>query len=153
MLISQTPLRISFAGGGTDLEDYYRSEEGTVISTAIDKYIFVLVKERYDDKIVLSWTIKEIVNNINEIQHDLIREGLLLTKAMKGLEVITTADIPSEGSGLGSSSAVTVGLLNAFHTFQSTNTIFLKTRSTHCIFLTYWCKLENRRQKFFFLQL
>ena len=65
MLISQTPLRISFAGGGTDLEDYYRSEEGTVISTAIDKYIFVLVKERYDDKIVLSWTIKEIVNNIN----------------------------------------------------------------------------------------
>ena len=118
MLISQTPLRISFAGGGTDLEDYYRSEEGTVLSTAIDKYIFVLVKERYDDKIVLSWTIKEIVNNISEIQHDLIREGLLLTKANKGLEVITTADIPSEGSGLGSSSAVTVGLLNAFHTFQ-----------------------------------
>ena len=64
MLISQTPLRISFAGGGTDLEDYYRSEEGTVISTAIDKYIFVLVKELYDDKIVLSWTIKEIVNNL-----------------------------------------------------------------------------------------
>lgn len=118
MLITQTPLRISFAGGGTDLENYYRSEEGTVLSTAIDKYIYVLVKERYDDKIVLSWTIKEIVHNVSEIKHDLIREGLLLTKASKGLEVITTADIPSEGSGLGSSSAVTVGLLNAFHTFQ-----------------------------------
>ncbi len=89
-----------------------------VLSTAIDKYIFVLLKERYDKKIVLSWKIKEIVDQVDEIQHELIREGMRIVGVPAGIEVMTTADIPSEGSGLGSSSAVTVGLLNAFYAYQ-----------------------------------
>ncbi|MEW5975406.1 MAG: GHMP kinase [Acidobacteriota bacterium] len=117
MLITQTPLRVSFAGGGTDLREFYEREEGAVLSTTIDKYIFVLVKERYDRKIVLSWTHKEIVERIDDIKHELIREGMRLVGVPSGIEIMTTADIPSEGSGLGSSSSVTVGLLNAFHTY------------------------------------
>jgi len=115
VLITQTPLRMSFAGGGTDLKDFYGSEPGMVLSTTIDKYVYVLLKERYDERIVLSWTHKEIVNSVDEIRHELIREGMRLTGLGQGVEVITTADIPSEGSGLGSSSAVMVGLLNAFY--------------------------------------
>lgn len=118
MLITQTPLRMSFAGGGTDLKDFYDSEPGMVLSTTIDKYVYVLLKERYDEKIVLSWTLKEIVDSVDDIRHELIREGMRLTGLGPGVEVITTADIPSEGSGLGSSSAVTVGLLNAFYAHQ-----------------------------------
>ena len=99
MLITQTPLRVSFVGGGTDLKEFYSLDEGAVISSAIDKFIYVIVKERYDDKIVLSWTKKEIVRSFDEIQHELIRETLRKTGISKGIEVITVADIPSEGSG------------------------------------------------------
>ncbi len=118
MLITQTPLRISLVGGGTDFEQYYRLNGGAVISTPIDKYIYVIVKERFDEKIVLSWTKKEIVQSVDEIQHELIREAMRKTGLQKGIEVITVADIPSEGSGLGSSSSLTVGLLNAFYAYQ-----------------------------------
>jgi len=118
VLITQTPLRVSFVGGGTDLREFYSLGEGAVISSAIDKFIYVIVKERYDDKIVLSWTKKEIVRSVNEIQHELIREAMRKTGISKGIEVITVADIPSEGSGLGSSSSLTVGLLNAFYAYK-----------------------------------
>jgi D-glycero-alpha-D-manno-heptose-7-phosphate kinase len=118
MIITQTPLRISLVGGGTDFKEFYRLDGGAVISTAIDKYIYVIVKERFDDKIVLSWTKKEIVQSVDEIQHELIREAMRKTGLRKGIEVITVADIPSEGSGLGSSSSLTVGLLNAFYAYQ-----------------------------------
>lgn len=109
---------MSFVGGGTDLKEFYSLDEGAVISSAIDKFIYVIVKERYDDKIVLSWTKKEIVRSFDEIQHELIRETLRKTGISKGIEVITVADIPSEGSGLGSSSSLTVGLLNAFYAYK-----------------------------------
>jgi D-glycero-alpha-D-manno-heptose-7-phosphate kinase len=118
MLITQTPLRVSFVGGGTDLKEFYALDEGAVISSAIDKFIYVIVKERYDDKIVLSWTKKEIVRSVSEIQHELIREAMRKTGISKGVEVITVADIPSEGSGLGSSSTLTVGLLSAFYAYK-----------------------------------
>jgi D-glycero-alpha-D-manno-heptose-7-phosphate kinase len=119
MIISQTPLRISFAGGGTDLQDFWTVEEGQVISSAIDKYIHVIIKERFDDLIVLNYTIREVVKHVDDIKHDLIREAMRITGIEKGVEIQTLADIPSEGSGLGSSSSVTVGLLNAFYTYQS----------------------------------
>jgi len=118
MVITQTPLRISFVGGGTDLKEFSDADGGAVISTTIDKFIYVIVKERFDDKIVLSWTKKEIVQSVEEIQHELIREAMRITGISKGIEVITVADIPSEGSGLGSSSSLTVGLLNAFYAYQ-----------------------------------
>lgn len=118
MIISQTPLRISLAGGGTDLASFYHHDEGWVINSAIDKYIFVIIKERFDDKIYINYSKKEIVDCVDQIEHDLVREAMRKTKVEKGVEIITLADIPSSGSGLGSSSSVTVGLLNALYAYQ-----------------------------------
>jgi D-glycero-alpha-D-manno-heptose-7-phosphate kinase len=118
MVISQTPLRISFAGGGTDIKNFYMIEDGEVISSAIDKYIYVIVKERFDDLIYINYSKKEIVKSIDEIKHNLVREALKITGVSHGVEITTLADVPSEGSGLGSSSSVTVGLLNALCAYR-----------------------------------
>ncbi|MCB1060876.1 MAG: GHMP kinase [Calditrichaeota bacterium] len=117
MVITQTPLRLSFAGGGSDLADYYLHGAGRVISTAIDKYIFVIIKERFDDKIVLNYSRNETVDEVNEIKHELIRAAMEMTGLGTGVEISTLADIPSEGSGLGSSSSLVVGLLNAMYQY------------------------------------
>jgi len=118
MIISKTPLRISLIGGGTDLKDFYKNNLGHVISTAIDKYIYVIIKERFDDLIVLHYTENEIIDDVNKIKHELIREALVKVGITKGIEIITLADIPSKGTGLGSSSTLTVGLLNALYTYK-----------------------------------
>jgi len=118
MIISQTPLRISFVGGGTDMRSYYQHSPGMVLSTAIDKYLFVIVNERFDDKIYINYMDKEIVNNVDEIKHELVREAMKKAGIQRGVEVTMLADIPSTGSGLGSSSSLTVGLLNAFYNYQ-----------------------------------
>lgn len=113
MIISKTPVRISLVGGGTDFESFYREHGGCVVSMAIDKYVYVIIKERFDDLIVLNYTQHEVVDDISKIKHDLIRECLRFMGVEKGVEITTLADIPSKGSGLGSSSAITIGLLNA----------------------------------------
>jgi len=118
MVITQTPLRISLAGGGTDLPAFYTLEEGWVLNAAIDKYVYVIIKERFDEKIYINYSRKEIVDSVDEIQHDLVREAMRIAGVEKGVEITTLADVPSEGSGLGSSSSVTVGLLNAFYAFR-----------------------------------
>lgn len=122
MIIAQTPLRVSFLGGGTDFPDYYahpaNPRGGSVVGAAIDKYIYVIVKERFDERIYVNYSQKEIVNSVDELQHDLVREAMRLTGVRGGIEITTLADIPSEGSGLGSSSAVTVGLLQALWAYQ-----------------------------------
>ena len=118
MIISKTPLRISFVGGGTDLPSFYEKDFGAVLSCTIDKYVYVIVKERFDDLIYVNWTKKEIVNNPDEIEHDLVREAMKKAGIEKGVEITILADIPSEGSGLGSSSSLTIGLLNAFYEFK-----------------------------------
>lgn len=118
MIISKTPLRISFVGGGTDLKSFYHKEEGMVLSTTIDKYVYVIVKERFDEKIYVNYSKKEIVDDVSEIKHELVREAMKKTGVMKGVEITTLADIPSEGSGLGSSSSITVGLLNALYHYR-----------------------------------
>jgi D-glycero-alpha-D-manno-heptose-7-phosphate kinase len=117
MIISQTPLRISFAGGGTDLKSFYQKEDGMVVSTAIDKYVYVIIKERFDEKIYVNYSQKEIVDDVSEIKHDLVREAMRKSGVTNGVEITTLADVPSEGSGLGSSSSITVCLLNALHNF------------------------------------
>lgn len=117
MIITQTPLRISFAGGGTDFRGFYKNDYGAVVSTAIDKFVFVIVKERFDDKIRVGYTRTEMVDSVDEIQHELVREAMRMVGVKKGIEITTMADIPSQGSGLGSSSTVTVGLLNALHAY------------------------------------
>jgi D-glycero-alpha-D-manno-heptose-7-phosphate kinase len=118
MIVVQTPLRISFFGGGTDFPSYYLSEGGCVLTTTIDKYIFVVIKNRFDEKLRLGYTKTELVDHIDELEHELIREALRKTDIKHGVEVTTLGDIPSAGSGLGSSSTVTVGALHGLHTFN-----------------------------------
>jgi D-glycero-alpha-D-manno-heptose-7-phosphate kinase len=118
MIISQTPLRISLCGGGTDFKDYYEKNEGYILSTCIDKYIYVIIKERFDDYIYVNSSKKEIVRTVDEIEHELVREAAKKAKLPSGVEITMLADIPSTGSGLGSSSSLTVGLLNAFYHYR-----------------------------------
>jgi D-glycero-alpha-D-manno-heptose-7-phosphate kinase len=118
MIIVRTPLRLSFVGGGSDMAAFYAQREGMVVSSAIDKFVYVIVKERFDDKIYINYSRKECVDRVDEIQHDLVREAMQMTGVTKGVEITTLADIPSEGSGLGSSSSITVGLLHAFYTYR-----------------------------------
>jgi len=117
LIIVQTPLRISLFGGGTDFPSFYCSEGGAVLSSAIDKYIFVSIKKRFDRKIRIGSTRTEMVDSVDEVQHELIREALRKTGITQGVEITTMGDIPDAGSGLGSSSTVTVGALQAMYTY------------------------------------
>jgi D-glycero-alpha-D-manno-heptose-7-phosphate kinase len=112
MIISRTPFRISLAGGGSDLAAYYRHGTGNVVSMAINRYMYVTVNRRFDDLIRVSYTQTEIVERVDDLQHDLIREALRMTGIDRGVEITTIADLPA-GIGLGSSSTLTVGVLNA----------------------------------------
>ncbi|MCJ7517371.1 MAG: GDP-mannose 4,6-dehydratase, partial [Methanomassiliicoccales archaeon] len=118
MIISKTPLRVSFAGGGTDIADYYRTGYGAVVSSAIRKYVYVTVNKRFDDDIRISYAKTEIVDSVDKIEHGLVREALRKVGIRNGIEITTIADIPSRGTGLGSSSAIAVGLLNALYAFK-----------------------------------
>jgi len=115
MVITRTPIRVSFVGGGTDLPEYYLNSKssGKVMSATIDKYIYVALNKKFADNIRVSYSKTENVNNIDDLQHDIIRETMKLYGLTSGWEVVTVADIPGAGSGLGSSSALTVGLLKA----------------------------------------
>ena len=118
MIITQTPLRIGLLGGGTDLPRYYREHGGRVLNCAIDKYVYVIVNQRFDDDIYVNYSKKEIVSRVEDIEHELVREAMHMTGVTSGVEITTLADIPSAGSGLGSSSSVTVGLLHALYAYQ-----------------------------------
>jgi len=118
MIITQTPLRIGLLGGGTDLPGYYREHGGRVLNCALDKYVYVIVKQRFDDDIYVNYSKKEIVSRVEDLEHELVREAMRMTGVAEGVEITTLADIPSAGSGLGSSSAVTVGLLHALFAYQ-----------------------------------
>ncbi len=121
MIISQTPFRISFVGGGTDLPDFYQKHGGAVISTAIDKYIYITVKKQntlHDHKIRLSYSQTENVERVDDIAHPIVRAALKFLKINDPIEITTVSDIPAK-TGLGSSSAFTVGLLNALHAFKN----------------------------------
>ncbi len=117
MIIVQTPLRISLFGGGTDLPSYFLQEGGCVLNSAIDKYIFVVIKKRFDHMIRVGYTKTEMVECVDQVRHELIREALRKTGISDGVEIATMGDIPSAGSGLGSSSTVTVGSLHAMYTY------------------------------------
>jgi len=118
MIVTQTPLRIGLVGGGTDMPGYYREHGGRVLNAAIDKYIYVIVKQRFDDEIYVNYSRKEIVGRVEDLQHELVREAMHMAGVRGGVEITTLADIPSAGSGLGSSSSVTVGLLHALFAYQ-----------------------------------
>lgn len=118
MIISRTPLRMSFVGGGSDLPAYYRRAPGAVVSTAIDKYVYVTVNPKFDQQIRLSYSRTEEVASVAKIEHPLVRESLRALGIQGGIEITSVADIPSRGTGLGSSSSFTVGLLHALHAYQ-----------------------------------
>ncbi|MGH3828886.1 MAG: GHMP kinase [Pseudonocardiaceae bacterium] len=119
MIVTQTPLRIGLVGGGTDLPSYYREHGGRVLNAAIDKYVYVIVKQRFDEDIYVNYSKKEIVSRVEDLQHELVREAMHMAGVRDGVEITTLADIPSAGgSGLGSSSSVTVGLLHALFAYQ-----------------------------------
>lgn len=112
MIISQTPFRVSFAGGGTDLREFYSETSGAVLSVAIRQHMYVAVHGRLESNFRLSYSVTEVAPTIDEIRHDIVRETLRIMQVNVPLELTTIADVPA-GTGLGSSSSLTVGLLNA----------------------------------------
>lgn len=121
VVITRTPFRISFAGGGTDIPDYYRRfGTGAVLSGAMNRYMFVSAHQYFfRDKIRIHYARAENdVADVNEVQHPSIRECLKLTGIKSGIQISSVADIPSKGTGLGSSSSFAVGLLNALHVWK-----------------------------------
>ncbi len=117
MLITRTPLRISIGGGGTDLPSYYRRDGALVISAAIDKYVFISLNKTFVDDYFIKYSQLERAASVDEIEHPLVREALRLVGLPPGVEIVSTADIPS-GTGLGSSGTFTVGLLRALHAYN-----------------------------------
>jgi D-glycero-alpha-D-manno-heptose-7-phosphate kinase len=118
MIISRTPFRMSFVGGGSDLPAYYRHKPGAVISTAIDKYVYVTINKKFDDGIRIAYSKNEEVSSVDQIEHRLVKAVLRELQINGGIEITTIADIPSKGTGLGSSSSFTVGLLHALNAFK-----------------------------------
>lgn len=117
MIITRTPLRISFGGGGTDLPSYYRRFGGVVISAAIDKYIYIAMNRTFSGDYFLKYSVQERVHSVSEIQHPILREALTLHDVGPALEIMSMADMP-QGTGLGSSGSFTVGLLRALYAFK-----------------------------------
>jgi len=117
MIGTRTPFRISFAGGGSDLRSFYSKHPGCVLSTTINKYMYIFVHPFFDEKIQVKYSKTELVENINEIQHPIVREALKKFQ-IKGIDINSIADIPA-GTGLGSSCSFTVGLLHALYAYVS----------------------------------
>lgn len=117
MIITRTPFRISFAGGGTDLPAYYTQEPGAVLSVAINKYMYLTVKRRFDHTYRVSYSKTEICDCLEKVEHPIVKECLKSTGLAGGLEIVSIADLPAQ-SGMGTSSSFTVGLLGALHALQ-----------------------------------
>jgi D-glycero-alpha-D-manno-heptose-7-phosphate kinase len=117
MVISRTPLRMSFVGGGSDMPAFYREYGGAVVSTAINKYVYVTVNKKFDDGVRVAYSQNEEVASVQDVQHPIVKATMNYLGIRGGLEITTIADIPSRGTGLGSSSSFTVGLINALSAY------------------------------------
>ena len=117
MIVTSTPFRISFVGGGTDFEGFYRRYPGRVLSTSIDKYIYISLNPKFDNRIRISYSKTEEVDNREQIEHPIVKAALEETGIERGIEILSAGDIPGKGTGLGSSSSFTVGLLNGLYSF------------------------------------
>jgi len=120
LIISRTPFRLTLGGGGTDLPSYYSKFGGFVVSSAINKYVYLVVKRRFEDEVRVSYSITEIVNGVDRIEHPTVREVLRLLGLRDHLEIVSIGDVPSK-TGLGSSGSFTVGLLHALHMYSGKN--------------------------------
>lgn len=118
MILTRAPLRIPLGGGGTDLPSYYSQYGGFVLSAAINKYVYIsLNRPQVDDLIRVKYSKSETVEDLNEVQHDLVREAMRLTGVERGVEIVSMADVPA-GTGMGSSGSFVVALLRAFHALR-----------------------------------
>jgi len=117
MIITRTPFRISFAGGGSDLQAFCSREPGMVLSTAIDKHMYLAVKSHFDLNFRISYSKTEFADTVDQIDHRIVRECLKYRGISRGLEVVSMADLPAR-TGLGSSGSFTVGLLHALYALQ-----------------------------------
>ena len=118
MIITRTPFRVSFAGGGSDMKEFYcRNGYGAVVSAAIKKYMYIVIHPYFHDKIRIKYSITEDVDDVMDIQHPIVRECLKKVNIETGIEIASFADIP-KGTGLGSSSSFTVGLLHALYLYK-----------------------------------
>lgn len=144
MIIVKTPLRVGLLGGGSDIPSYFTQDgrHGAVINFTIDKYVYVLVKKRYDDYIYLKYSENEVVHkdDINTLKHDFIRETLKFLNIDFGIEIINWADIPTKGTGLGSSSSFLVGLLHALYTLKGENVSEFRLARDACHIEVDMCK-------------
>jgi D-glycero-alpha-D-manno-heptose-7-phosphate kinase len=118
MIVTKTPLRMSFVGGGSDLPVFYRRFGGAVVSTAIDKFVYLTINQKFDNKIRLCYSRVEEPASVAKIKHPLVREALQMVGITGGIEIMSNADIPAKGTGLGSSSSYTIGLLHALHAYK-----------------------------------
>jgi D-glycero-alpha-D-manno-heptose-7-phosphate kinase len=119
MIGTRTPFRVSFAGGGSDLKEFYSRQPGCVLSTAINKYMFIFVHPFFDERIQVKYARTELVNDVSEIKHPIVREALRKF-GINGIDINSIADIPA-GTGLGSSGSFTVGLLQALYAYSGQN--------------------------------
>jgi len=108
---------MSFVGGGSDLPVFYRRFGGAVVSTAINQFVYVTINKKFDDRIRVSYSRTEEARSVDRIKHPLVREAMKLLGITGGIETTSIADIPARGTGLGSSSSFTVGLLHALHAY------------------------------------
>ena len=124
MIISRTPFRMSFVGGGSDLKEYYQHSYGSVVSTTINKFVYITANKKFTDYFRVSYSKTEYVKNVENIEHNLVREALKLLGITKGgIDIVYMSDMlpDHEGSGLGASSSLIVGTLNALHAFKGEN--------------------------------
>jgi len=117
LIVSRTPFRLSLGGGGTDLPAYYTRHGGFFVSGAVDKYMHIVVNNRFEPGIRLSYSQTEIVDSVDKIRHPSVREALRLLNLKEKIEIVSLADVPA-ATGLGSSGSFTVGLLNALYAHQ-----------------------------------
>jgi D-glycero-alpha-D-manno-heptose-7-phosphate kinase len=121
MIVSKTPFRISFFGGGSDLPSYYNQSPGMVVSSTIDKYLYISLNKKFDDSIRVSYSTTEIVDNVEHLNHDIVKHTLKYFDVIKGIELASISDLPSNGTGMGASSAFAVGLIKAIEAYKFSN--------------------------------
>ncbi len=117
MIITQTPYRVSFAGGGTDLPAFYEHEQGAVLSMGLGHHMYVTVSPRFEEDTRVAYSRVEVAKQIDAIEHTIMRESLRMTSLGKHLEITTVGDVPA-GTGMGSSSSLAVGILNALYAYK-----------------------------------
>jgi D-glycero-alpha-D-manno-heptose-7-phosphate kinase len=126
MIVTKTPFRISFFGGGSDLPSFYQKSSGMVVSATIDRYLYISLNKKFDDSIRVSYSVTENVSDIDQLKHDIVKHTLKYFNITNGLELASISDLPSNGTGMGASSAFAVGLIKAIENFKYSEEILSK---------------------------